>query len=455
MVRSRFELFTTAAAFFATSTAQAQTPSHAEAEQVVHGPLVVHLNQSSQTDVNFSPESRYLAQLPWAVTSGNVTPLANGSGLSYSAPEKQYPQVVILGAYNPRSKKPVVHLLQLIGAPTVEVDSEPNVDVVVEVAGVSFGPRRTDRSGTALVPVEVPPGIDTAITLATDSHGNVTRGELPLNPPDFPRGLALCSTDEPAVYVVEVSRRGEPVTRPSFEVRAAGLSARDPEVVAPGVFRVELTANPKHAETQLHEVRVVLEGNTSSCTLTTTPPASIMPYVLRGSVAPLDPDGHWSMGAHVGWLTNGERVSGPWGSLLVGYSFSGRPAGLRAEAELGYSQTSTSLITTDNEPVELDVRTWPLFLTARYVLDFGSVHPSAALNLGVAVTEARAAGEALLTDETFVTPWLGGAAAVWWWLGQHEVGAEVGYALAERSTGAVVGNVAGARFLFDYRYIFH
>ena len=44
---------------------------------------------------------------------------------------------------------------------------------------------------------------------------------------------------------------------------------------------------------------------------------------------------------------------------------------------------------------------------------------------------------------------------VWWWLGQHEVGAEVGYALAERSTGAVVGNVAGARFLFDYRYIFH
>lgn len=440
--------------FVALCPARAQAAGSARATPALHGPIVVHLNQTSHAELTFPPEATGLADLPWEVTSGTASPLADGSGLYYSAPERHYPQVVLVGAYNSRSRGPTVYLLHLVGAPTVEVDSEPNVDVVVEVAGTSFGPRRTNHSGVALVPVEVPPGVDTAVTWATDSHGNVTRGELSLDPPAFPRVLAVCSPDEPVVWVVEVSPRGEPVTSPSFEVHATGLTPKEPEAVSPGVFRVAVTGSVDGSEPQDYEVRATLDGSTSSCTLTRTPSPVILPYVLQGNIVPIAPSGHWSVGAHLGWLTNGERVSGPWGSLLVGYAFSGAPVGLRAEAEFGYSQSSSSLLTTDNEPVELEVRTWPFFLTARYVLDLGVIHPSAALNIGAEVTEARAAGDAVLTSETFVTPWFGGAAAIWWWLGQHEVGAEIGYAFAEHPTGAIIGNVAGSRFLFDYRYIF-
>lgn len=453
MVRRQGGMAAASVALLALCSAEARAEG-APTSPALHGPIVVHLNQTSQAELNFQPEATGLADLPWKVTSGKATPLNDGRGLHYSAPERHYPQVVLVGAYDPVSRAPIVYLLHLVGAPTVEVDSEPNVDVVVEIAGTSFGPRRTNHSGIARVPVEVPPGVDTAVTLATDSHGNVTRGELSLDPPAFPRVLALCSQEEPVVWVVEVSPRGEPVMKPSFEVHAKGLTANEPEAVSPGVFRVAVTGSAAGSEPQDFEVSATLDGSTSSCTLTTTPVPVSRPYVLQGSIVPIAPLGYWSMGAHLGWLTNGERVSGPWGSLLVGYAFSGAPVGLRAEAEFGYSQSATSLLTTDNEPIELEVRTWPLFLTARYVLDFGVVHPSAALNIGAEVTEARASGDAVLTSETFVTPWFGGAAAVWWWLGKHEVGAEIGYAFAEHPTGAIIGNVAGSRFLLDYRYIF-
>ncbi len=338
----------------------------------VTGPDRIHLNQTNTAELLFDEQTRdALARLSWRANIGTLQTLPDGRGLVYLAPSKQLPQVAILGAYDSQTQTPTAHVIRLIGAPTIEVDSEPNVSVTVEIAGATFGPQRTNAAGNALVPVEVPPGIDTAVTFAKDPHGNVTRDELPLNPPPFSRLLALCADGESALYVVEVNRQGELIDTASFSVDSADFIASSPTLVARGIFRVELTPAKPSEQSRRGEVRAVVDGLASKCVLTATSPAVAKAYELDGTVLPIDPSRAWRIGANLGWLTNGNRVSGPLTSLRVSYAFSGALDGLRAELEAGYTQSAAELLTTDDENLDLEVRTWPVFVSARYVFDLG------------------------------------------------------------------------------------
>src|SRR5690606_5585220 len=131
------------------------------------------------------------------------------------------------------------------------------------------------------------------------------------------------------------------------------------------------------------------------------------------------------VGANVGWLTNTHRVSGPWASVRGAYHLNQGHTGFRFEVEAALSQTNTDVLTTDGQELELDIRTIPIFASARYVLDWGIVHPMAALSVGAAISRAEAAGSNVFTDETFTTPWLAGSVGGMWWLGRHELAAEV------------------------------
>jgi hypothetical protein len=303
-----------------------------------------------------------------------------------------------------------------------------------------------------LVPVEVPPGITTATTVATDSHGNVTRDELPLDPPSYPRLLTLCASAESAVYVVELDNNGKPATTPTFRLQSASAATESATPVQPGVFRVALHPREALAEPQLAEVRASVDTFSSACSVELRLPPAALPYTLEGNVIPRDPPYPWFVGVHLGWLTNTSRVSGPWASVRGSYGPSESHGGLRIELEAGVSQSATNVLTTDNQELDLNVRTFPIFASARYVLDWGIVHPMAALSLGVAISRAEATGSNVFTNENFLTPWFGGTLGGMWWRGRHEVAAEVGYALANHSSGSVLGNVGGLKVVLGYQY---
>lgn len=429
-------------------SAQAQLPPPVE----LHGPNDLHLANSSFVELTVQPNLQgESSPLVWSTNVGRVE-ATKPATLRYTPASKHFPQVAIIAAYDPTAQKPVVHFIQLIGSPTIEVKSEPNVSVTVEIGDTSFGPQRTNSAGVALVPVEVPPGTITATTVATDSHGNVTRDDLPLNPPPYPRILTLCASTESAIYVLEVDHDGKPATTPTFRIQSASASTESATPLRPGVFRVAVRSREPLTKPELVELRASADAFSSACTLELRPPPVALPYTLDGKVVPRDPAYPWLVGVHVGWLTNTNRISGPWVSARGGYALSESHHGLRLELEAGFSQSSTTVLTTDNQELDLSVRTFPIFATARYVLEWGTVHPMAAIHLGAAFSRAKATGSNVLTDESFTTPWLGASVGGAWWLGRHELTAELGYASAKHSTGSVLGNVGGLQVTLGYQY---
>lgn len=422
------------------------------ARLAVRGPSQAHLAETTyvELEVTGAAEDAWNT-LAWRTNVGRVDPMAVGV-LRYTPASKQFPQVALVAAYDPEQKEPVVHFVRLIGSPTIEVKSEPNVAVTVQIADTSFGPQRTDNAGIALVPVHVPPGIETATTVATDAHGNVTRDELALNPPPFPRLLTLCANAEPAVYVVEVDNDGRPATEPSFRLAVPSAVSESPALVQPGVFRVGLRPDDTLKEPLRVEARASVDSFSDSCSLDLVPPPVAEPYTFDGQVIPRERAYSWSLGATAGWLTNTHRVSGPWASVRGAYHWDDGHAGFRFELEAGVSQTNAIVLTTDGQELALDIRTIPIFANARYVFDWGIVHPMAAISVGAAMSRAQAKGSNVLTDEALTTPWLAGSVGAMWWLGRHELAAEVGYAIAKNSTGSVIGNLGGLKLTLGYQY---
>lgn len=432
----------------ATSNANGASP----ANDGLNGPTELYLKRTSSVELAFDDAVRErFVDLPWRVNVGSVSP--SGVGLTFTPPEKHFPQVAIIGGLDPKNQQPVVHLIRLVGSPTIEVDSEPNVHVTVEILGTTFGPQPTNPQGNALVPIDVPPGVDSVTTFAKDSHGNVTRDELALNAPPFPRLLALCSEQEPHLYVVEITRTGDPVEKPSFSTRSSGLIATAPVAVAPGIFRMEFTQAP-NTPPGAYDVHTQLDGASSTCTLNFAPPPDPLKFVLTGEVLPVSPERPWRVGATLGWLTNGHRISGPWVSGRLSRSIADALGGLRVEAEVGFSQSNSELRTTDGESLELTVQTVPITAGLRYTLDWGSIHPSIALHGGAALTRASVTGPLVSTTDSFATPWVDASVAAWWWLGRHELGLELGYGHSKQNTGPFVGNVGGFKFVAGYQYGF-
>jgi hypothetical protein len=140
----------------------------------------------------------------------------------------------------------------------LEVKTEPDARVSVEVANKTFGPQKASPQGLAVVPIEVPPGVATARALAdSESHSTALEVALPTPPSAGLSGSLLPqpltagrsgwlwmihpSKLDPAS--LEISARGASVVplrraddRTLFEVRPQ-----------PGADRVEIEAAIKNA----------------------------------------------------------------------------------------------------------------------------------------------------------------------------------------------------------------
>jgi hypothetical protein len=77
--------------------------------------------------------------------------------------------------------------IPLSGSDTMVIETRPGASVRAEVAGTTVEPVIADSSGTARLPMVVPPGVNTATLHITDKLGNSSDKPLDLEPPPFSR----------------------------------------------------------------------------------------------------------------------------------------------------------------------------------------------------------------------------------------------------------------------------
>ena len=140
--------------------------------------------------------------------------------------------------------------IPLSGADTMEIETRPGSKVSAEVAGVTIGPVISDKSGTARLPMVVPPGVDRATLHIVDRLGNTTDKPLELEPPPFSRvrvasrssGASASAPLELEIFVVKPD--GAP-----DDGASVGITADDGEVevrkrISHGVYLARYLASP-------------------------------------------------------------------------------------------------------------------------------------------------------------------------------------------------------------------
>ncbi len=172
-------------------------------------------------------------------------PRAEGDGwvAEWRAPEAGAPGVAILGALGADGAACGFVAVPLHGVGDAVVRTSPGASVAVRIADRTFGPARADASGLALVPVEVPPGVDAAF------HGS---RRIPLEVPPAVHlailvGQALTPADRAAevtVLVFAVTVEGMPRPGPPPVLTATAGALDTPEAAGPGAWRVRWRLPP-------------------------------------------------------------------------------------------------------------------------------------------------------------------------------------------------------------------
>lgn len=203
-------------------------------------------------------------------------PSAVGGGweADWHAPPEGPPQVAVLSAASPDGAACGFLPVPLDGVGDALVRTRAGASVQVRIAERTFGPAVADAAGLALVPVEVPPGVDAAY------HG--TR-RIPLDVPPTPHvGLLFGAATAPAdratvvpVLVFAVTPEGRPREGPPPQIGASSGTVAQPEPAGPGAWRVAWRLPPGAAGAAT--VTAVLPGDPqvqASLARVAGPPAS-------------------------------------------------------------------------------------------------------------------------------------------------------------------------------------
>lgn len=164
--------------------------------QVKAAPASVVLGRDAQVTLSISREDGAPPHVEAAASAGVlVHESAEGAPVAlfrYTPPDVRHPLWATLLFWEPgpgaQRPSPAVLRLPLLGRTTLDIATEPDAQVVVQVQRARFGPVRASPQGLARIAVEVPPGVRSARVLAT-AHGEQTEREVQLDVPPA-RGLA-------------------------------------------------------------------------------------------------------------------------------------------------------------------------------------------------------------------------------------------------------------------------
>lgn len=324
-----------------------------------------------------------------AASTGSLVPLPATARGVYSyrwvAPDIRYPLLAVLAFWvEPPEGPPEVTTLHipLLGRTTLDVatDVGAGAEVVVQVAGMRFGPVLTNRKGRAQVQVEVPPNVREASVLAI-AKGQQTHRTARLDvPPERPL-LAIISPD-----VLPVEGSGwlmvlgeQPVPASDLDLRVQGGSVQEQ---APGVFRLKPESGASAVVVDVHR-----EDGTGAARVTApvsapivahVPPPEPPPGVKQPPEVKSEPPVDWAkylswshLSFHLlagGFLAGGDN-RGPLASVGLAYRLpplAGRLFWLEAEA--GVRQSVTHPLVEQLGPLDSRVVALPLLVSARGLL---------------------------------------------------------------------------------------
>jgi hypothetical protein len=436
--------------------ALAQSES-ASTQTAWNGPESVQLKDTDSVDLVLitSPDTK-ASDLKLFANVGTLSiPRATGPGtwsISLTLPEEKFPQVALLAAHLTGTSTVVFHQVNLLGRPTVTIQSEPRVSVRVEVNAESYGPKVTDAQGRVEFELPAPPGLSEVTTFATDSFGNVKKSQLPLPVEPFSRHLPVCVAGSNELLVFVVGPHGEPASSANFSVADSVFDWGTPAVVAPGVFRLLGTVrNHPTRETDV-PVQVTLDGDVRSCSIRVPPPPRALPARVTGRVTPIEPFVPWRVGGLLGAVSNFARLTGPSVILRGAFSPGGALTGWNAEVDAGYTFMTAGVETDTGGQLSLAAHSVPLVAGVRYALQLDRSRLSARLHGGVDVFRVEISGEGTAETETVLAPMIGGQFAYSHRFGPGEIQAELGYAHAPVVSGPARGNAAGLQLSFGYLF---
>jgi hypothetical protein len=211
---------------------------------VVCEPTRIVLGTDAEATILVSANAPAKTRLTLTANVGRVSRIeALGPGrwqAHYSPPKKRFPQVAILSAVLDLGDR-TLHgwtSLPLTGTGVAQVVSLPRAKVWVKIGKRKFGPVRADRDGRAKIPIQVPPGINHAMSAGQ---------RIDLHLPPFNRlsaqaaatRLPVDSLAPLPIFLITLDALGRPDSSQAPSLRAKMGTLGMPKEQVPGVWRVD------------------------------------------------------------------------------------------------------------------------------------------------------------------------------------------------------------------------
>ncbi|NVB85098.1 MAG: hypothetical protein HOV81_42420 [Kofleriaceae bacterium] len=424
----------------------------AHADTRSSGPLAITAPDAvlgRDTSIELTARARGLVH--WVTSTGEVSsPTIEGDiqRVTLTLPAAKYPQLAIVAALDDTGVLVDWVAVPLAGRATIKVDTSPNADVVVDVAGARTEPVRASAAGIAEVSIVVPPGITTVRTIATTRRGTTLEKQQPLGVPPVKSVLAACLADR--VVAIATTSTGVPLdVAPAITASTGALAP----TTANGIASAIITSTHREAASDEHvAITATVADQQASCELTLhhePPPLRSPPRVDVAPPPPARPDARFELVSRVGVLTNLGRITTPYASVSLGVRVSRH---LVVDASVGGYTSRVDAMTETGEPVDGRLTALPTLVRLAYRRPFGAAQLWLGAGGGIATATSRVQSPLGSSRATSVVPAATAAAGIALHLGPGAVAAEVGYVHAtvhEALSGRVGGVVTSVGFAVD------
>ena len=415
----------------------------------ISGPTALVLGRDTQTTLQISAPDD--AQFRVYANIGQLgAPSHVGAGqwqVGYTLPTQRYPQLAVIGVVEAHGTQFAATSIALHGSAHVEIRSEPEIAVEVRVGDALFGPTRTDRAGHATLPVVVPPGFESAISVATDALGNNKEQTIPLGVPPVQPVLSVCVPQRALTVLAFVfDNHGTARTGARLEAHGQDVQLEHVQELAAGVYQLTFMPLDSARSGAAVALTTTLSGQASALHAC----ESVLPVVRRDAISQTARDASrgpatdtpFEVGVQAGWLTNFAKVRGPAFAVRAGYRLG---FGLSFGLQLGYAASWHAAKSADHaETIDTDLSTFSTLARAAYTFELQPVQLWLFGAGGVAIVgstvSGRLVGEARETNAAPAFAAGGGASIA---LGPGRIGLELSYTLAQLTADSVRGNAAG------------
>lgn len=383
-------------------------------------------------------------RLSWAASEGELT-AADAHHLVWRAPGPGTPRTAVLVIWDTAEAmpNPTVLRIPLVGRTELEVDTEPRASVTVELGGSSFGPRSANAAGKVKVPLEVPPGVQTA-TVYAEAEGSRTERHVPLS---FPRDLHLVVAFSP--HPMDAAAGGWLLVAAPRPIDAADVTVE----VAHARLRLV-----RDDETLLYQIAPLPDANevTATAEWKGQPATRTMTAAAVGLVAgPKAPSQlRFEVGGAVGGFFGRGAAKGFELALFGGVTPGWLGDRIALELELGWRHTGSTQNLANLGTLHSSINVLPILVKARYrAYESGPIRLGASAGLGIAPYDHGLSSDFQSSFREGGTTWeLAFGADAAYSVGRWSPFVELGYAYSPRiQTPQVSAQLSGLRALLGVR----